>query len=512
MCAYNTFDLSFLDPANVNNGGGGGVCEGELAVGDEVLDGNCLVGGHVGSFFEFPQRGIGAVDHVPLHTNKDVKHDFPLKQKHPQVPSLLAKDSVEDSGERNFKSDIAEKGLHSLQDSLVEFRNCLDGEDAGTSHVLPDMPLWKTIEDVSAPEMPINVGLEDKGQNGEGDLPNPEDADGNERSASGFEDRQVHGEVDRSAAMSGGDYADISDSLLNLTNEDEPLFMEVDGKDTMDEAYNVDANPLLTTPKDDVHEDVVPGACQPQTLDSNARDVVPGDVSTAEIGTASSLFHSGDGNACGDVHTPEMGIASNLFHSGDADVVSGDVCTAEMGTNSHLFPSGDGDQPKSAENPLISSCQPVENTLSPELLDEMMDCTLNSEDPEIPCNDDIYPFMYDYPVAQSRYTKASDLTSLSINQNYNDQESRSLKKEESPAHSFPAFQKSVPKINANHPIVSCVVKRELSDGNCLVPVSKHDNSVPADPSPGRSAFGAPKSTANQVLKEEVLNVRFLSNK
>ncbi|KAF3440756.1 hypothetical protein FNV43_RR19042 [Rhamnella rubrinervis] len=519
MCAFNSFDLSFLDPSNVNNGGvGGGDCEGELAVSSVVLDGNCMVGDHVGRYFEFPERGIGIVDHVPLLTTKDVvvsadtvgntKNDFPRQENHPEIPSLLAKDSVEDDTEHNLKRNFAEKGLHSLEDNLVDYGNCAEGEDAGPSHVLSDIPLWKTIEDISAPEMPINDGLEDKGHNGEEELANPEDMDGNEMSASGYEvdhsqsiyeDKQVHNEVDRSTAISGGDFADISDSLLNLTNEEEHLFADVDGKDTVEKYCYDNVNPLLNSPKDDMYEDDVPDACQPQMLDSNTCNVVPGDMSTGEMGTNSEPFHSGDGG-----------------------VISGDACRAEMGTTSNLVHSGDGNQQimccsevnisssKSVENPHILSSQSEENPHSPELFDEMMDCKLNSEDPEIPCNDDIHPFMFDYPVVQSRYIKASDPGCSSLNHKYNEQEIRSLKKEETLAHPFPAFQNTVPKINANHPLASCGVKRELSDGNCLVPVSKHDNNVPADPSSSRSGYGAPNSTANQVLKEEEINAALIS--
>lgn len=463
MCSFNSFDLSFLNASNVNNDcvGDGGDCGDHMAVGNEVLDGNCIVGDHVGSYFAFPERGINIVDHVPLHRRKDVSgkavgnslDDRVILNHHPKVPSLLARGSVEDNLEHNLKNNIAERGLLSLEDNLVDFVNCSDGEDAGQSHV--HMPLWKTIEDISAPEMPIHVGLEDSGQNGEGKLTNPDDAEANEVSASGYdvdhsqlilEEKQGHDGVNRST-----DFTDISDSLLNLTNENELSFMDVDGNDTIDKSRDNSVNSLLLSSPKDLDEDGAnPTMSRAQTLDKNACHVVSDDVSAAGIGATSDLLHSGDGDQ----------------HS---------ICCSEVN---------------------VSSSISVENPPSPELHEEM-ECTLNTEDPEIPCNDDIYR-----PI----FTRASDLASSSLNQKQSEQDIINLKKEESHVQSFPTFQNAIPKTSANNTLVSCAVKRELLDGNCLVPVLKHANNVAGDLSQCRSAHGTPKSIANQVLIKEVINV------
>ncbi|XP_048335080.2 uncharacterized protein LOC107409113 [Ziziphus jujuba] len=467
-CSSSSFDLSFLNASNnVNNGcvGRGGDCGDHVAVGNEVLDGNCMVGHHVGSYFEFSERGINIVDHVPLHTRRDVSgkaignsvDDRILRNHHPKIASLSARGSAEDNLEHNMKNNIAEKGLRSLEDNLVDFGNCSDGEDAGQSHVL--LPLWKTIEDIPAPEMPIDVGLEDKGQNVEDKLTNPpDDVEANEVSASGYdvdhsqlilEDKEGHDEVNRST-----DFAYISDSLLDLTSENEPFFMDVDGKNTIDKSCDESVNSLLLSSPKDMHEDDVPTVCGAQTLDTNIYHVVSDDVSAAGMDATSELLHFGDGDQ----------------HS---------ICCSEVN---------------------ISSFKSVENPPS-ELHDEMMECTLNTEDPEIPCNDNIH-----HPIS----TVASDPASFPMNQKHSKQDITSLKKEESHVQSFLALQNATPKTRANNTLVSCAVKRELPDGNCLVPVLKHANNFAADLSQCRSAHGTPKSTANQVLIKEEINTALIS--
>ncbi|XP_059439322.1 uncharacterized protein LOC132171924 isoform X1 [Corylus avellana] len=129
-----------------------------------------------------------------------------------------------------------------LGDNIVdEFGNSSDAEDIGPS----DMPIWKTIEDVSAPAMPISMSVGDKDQPEAETLMLPEDDDSE-------------------PILKVGDFVDLSDCLLNLANEDGILLVDEDGKD----AVNNSLNSILLSPfSSNVHDDNdVPNVCEPQRL------------------------------------------------------------------------------------------------------------------------------------------------------------------------------------------------------------------------------------------------------
>ncbi|PON99526.1 Serine/threonine protein kinase [Trema orientale] len=420
LCSFNTYDLTFIDEPIVNDE--------HVNVGDnELLDGNYMVGDHVEKYFEFEEKGLNVVDHVSA-----------------DVAGVTATDcSVKHSREQNVGQNDAERDSLRSGDDLVE---------VGTSHAMPDMPLWKTIEDVSAPEMPVDVSLEVKCRDTEEDEHKVSSSGYNvEHSQLILEDSLPDAGMIRSIGISGVDFADISDSLLNFTNENEPVVMDVDRENVNDKScYDSVKSLLLGSPKD-VLEDNVSNVCQPETLDSKTFNPVSEDVRSSQKGDSADVSQSGDGNqqsaTCSEINVP--------------------------------------------------SSKSVQNPHSPEVHYEMMECTLNSEDPEIPCNDD---------VIQSRFTKYSDPAPSSTKQKNSRQETINSKKEEKPAKPFisskMAGQRTVSKSSSSFPLVGCGVKEEPSDGIRLASVSKQAKNILADPSQCRSAHANPKFSANQVLKQE----------
>ncbi|PNY12393.1 embryo defective 1967 protein, partial [Trifolium pratense] len=85
-----------------------------------------------------------------------------------------------------------------VNNNLFNYGNQLGlvGSGVGSSHSMSEDPLWKTIEDVSAPNMPVHVSLE------------------NENGGSESKEKIPHG----------------SDALLNSANGDELMFMNIDEK------------------------------------------------------------------------------------------------------------------------------------------------------------------------------------------------------------------------------------------------------------------------------------------
>ncbi|EXC35490.1 hypothetical protein L484_026797 [Morus notabilis] len=419
LCSFNTFDFGFIDEPNDTDE--------NVNSGNDLLDGSYVVGHRVKNYFEFTANNSSLLD----NRQKDL--------------CLSTNGSVKDNNKHNIDG---EKNLVRSGDGLVDFRNCSSAVEAGTSHVLPDVPLWKTMEDVMVPEMPIDVSLEVNCQEAEHKLICDE---GDKRPSPGYnvdragfmlEERLPGEELNRTVAISGDDFGDISDSLLNFANENEPLAMDVDGENMN---FNHYKSVLLTSPKDGLEKDVK-SVCQPENLDPKAFPVVSEDVFNAERKISSDLLHSGE---------------SNHQHS---------ICGSE--TN-------------------IPSIRLVPSPHSPELHYEMMVCTLNSEDPEIPCNDDVI--------------QHGDLVPTFTNQEKIRQESIRLKNKQCRAEpsmgSLMVGHKTVPKRCANIPLV----KPNPFDGTRVTSVSKLANNILADANQCRSKNTTPAFAANQVLKEEIMN-------
>jgi hypothetical protein len=284
-----------------------------------------------------------------------------------------------------------------LGDNIVdEFGNSSDAEDIGPS----DMPIWKTIEDVSAPAMPISLSIGDKDQREAETLMLTSDG-------------VVHSEpilkVERA-----GDFVDLSDCLLNLANEDGILLVDEDVKNAANNSLN---SILLSSLSSDVHDDNdVPNVCEPQRLVLNTG---------LDVDDEQSQF------GCGDQHSE------------------------------------------------------VDMTVSTSLPEEEKNCILNTEDTEIPCNDDMC-----LPTSASTHQRNGE--SLK-------------KKDENPTLSFTRMVglDTVPETGPKHPIVGFGVKPRSSGGNSLTVGSKEISIVHVDPSQARSARANPKSAIDGALKIEV---------
>ncbi|KAI3798852.1 hypothetical protein L1987_34136 [Smallanthus sonchifolius] len=167
-------------------------------------------------------------------------------------------------------------------------------------------PLWKTFSDVPAPDMPVDDNNAESHQATKETLALPE----GENLPGCDVPHQVSllGDNDliNSIGVQEGEYTDLPESLLNFSNEDDILFMDVDAKDTVDE---------------DVQE----------------VDLL--DAATSSVASPNLEIPS---NQC-----PEE-LKDSSFHSDQHD-----VCHQEL-----------------TEGKII--------------------CTLNREDPDIPCNDDIF--------------------------------------------------------------------------------------------------------------------------
>ncbi|KAJ4842425.1 hypothetical protein Tsubulata_046965 [Turnera subulata] len=338
----------------------------------------------------------------------------------------------------------------------------------GISSPLPGMPLWKTMEDVLAPEMPIHAGIEHGGHSGEESRVNQTDTDGNGVSLPG--PSVAHSgetlEEDRDTAISnnptgisGCDFA-ISDSLLNLENEGVPSFMDIDGKDAVDSTCYDNINSLVAGSPHDVKDDT-PRVKELKPLDSVASLQLPAEAHPVKVEVVAECPVSVDG----DLQTP-----SHAENNASSSISALNACAEQ----------GDGE----------------------------MVCFLNTEDSDIPCNDNVLSAKELASVRKNASLDVCQLSSSHAKQKNSSQELILIAKEDnvaqllSPSHM--AGQAILPVTSPAHQHVRSGVKCESPDITCPS-VSSGQLSFPhGNPSHIGSARPPPTSARGGFLKADSL--------
>ncbi|MCL7046924.1 hypothetical protein MKW94_029658 [Papaver nudicaule] len=195
----------------------------------------------------------------------------------------------------------------------------------GFSSPLPAMP------EISMPTMQINENLGDKDKSA---APPPVGGNNHVRTGCQLKERESGDLLANSTALSEGDLADLSS--MNFTHEDVLLFMDDDGKDMLDKSCLDGINSVLFSSPNDAHRNV--------TSDSSVK-------------------------ASGDL---EGFTIANVARSFEFDVVDDLVSSSQMFCGSKINMST-----TAAVNPNF-----------PEYRNGVICCVLNTEDPDIPCNDD----------------------------------------------------------------------------------------------------------------------------
>ncbi|KAI9201011.1 hypothetical protein LWI28_016556 [Acer negundo] len=200
------------------------------------------------------------------------------------------------------------------------------------SSPLPEMPIWRTVEDIPSPSIPVdNSHREEDLHTGDAFAPT-DDGDAKDTSTPGCDFVDVNselkmqmpcGELKCPAGGAEGYLAELSNSLLNF-NEEELMTLDDVEKEMIDKSFFDGLNLLLNSPND-VNQDHMPSP-EPKT----------------------SVTPDYPANASGS-------------------------CLVE-----------------SVENVQMQSSASASDPLFPELIDGIICCTLNMEDPDIPCNDDVF--------------------------------------------------------------------------------------------------------------------------
>ncbi|TXG65224.1 hypothetical protein EZV62_006499 [Acer yangbiense] len=174
------------------------------------------------------------------------------------------------------------------------------------SSPLPEMPIWRTVEDIPSPSIPVD------------DSHREEDLHTGDAFA-----LTDDGDAKDTTGGAEGYLAELSNSLLNF-NEEELMTLDDVEKEMIDKSFFDGLNLLLNSPND-VNQDHMPSP-EPETS-----------------------------------VTPDY--LANAYGS----------CPVESVENVHMQSSASASDPQ-----------------FPELIDGVIYCTLNMEDPDIPCNDDVF--------------------------------------------------------------------------------------------------------------------------
>ncbi|XP_030530902.1 uncharacterized protein LOC115741237 [Rhodamnia argentea] len=336
-------------------------------------------------------------------------------------------------------------------------KDCAVLEDVEPGHTLPGagasnhsielssphsrLPIWKTIEDVAAPAILMN----DK-------IPSIEEVmklcddlnrehmclpDHNNSSEKILSDENALKQIGSSTALSENDFVYFSECLWSYGDD---LLMDVDEKGTTDKVCNESANlQVLDYANSSVKDDTsVP--CPTQTLNSN--------------------LASGQ-----DVNFPP----TSDFRVDKLDV-------------DHGYQHGSADIDK------LSSTAAPDPPLPGDVREELMVCTLNSEDPEIPCNDDFIP-----STSYHSHKARSGLSLSSANRGNREQGRSFLKKEKNHTQSSEPCQIMGLQASSNfgpkYPLASSGVKCEFASSNYLNSVSRPALNAHLDRSPCITASG-----------------------
>lgn len=390
---------------------------------------------------------------------------------------------------RCCEASAEQKNAHKMLPSTCGDRADLR-EEIGCSHALPDngtsykllglspvhsgRSLWKHID--LAPGMPMTVNLEDKVPVvGKAMLPR-DTMDCMKCSPTKFDslhdenmlpDERNCDQIGESAAISDKYLVDISDCLLNFANEDNLV-----SKDTDSKAANCEGQDVNNEKSDFAgHSSVL--NCPDDKNEDNA--VISGDARMKE-GAISIASQGSDAEKLGTA-VGQLGCGhSDQFQLGSLDI---DKPLSDTKLSTHFLE---------------------------EMYEEIIICILNTEDPEIPCNDDFpSPTALFCSTTQPRYNGSISIAFPSANRETKFEEQNVFKKEESkPESASTVYQIKGTCIQAgagpNYHVVNAGGNFGVSSNQCARVVLKEAIDVQADMDPCRLLAGSPGCTSTLVDK------------
>ncbi|KAI4374948.1 hypothetical protein MLD38_012880 [Melastoma candidum] len=229
--------------------------------------------------------------------------------------------TCDDAGQANSLNSSTTEPLHTF----------------GCSSPAPVLPIWKSVEEVPMPAMPLDMTLDGKDVCGGNMFTLGADMAANDTGTSGCETRVPVDELKGSAVHTDNYLLELSKTLLDFTKDEEMLLIDDQAKDPPDKSYYDGLSSLLIS------------------FPENSNPVMPVNPTDKPISENPKVNLSSTQNAC-----------------------SLDVTSKREPENTER---------KDSELPVASISDPM----FPEAANDVCCCVLSTEDPDIPCNDDFVP-------------------------------------------------------------------------------------------------------------------------
>ncbi|CAN1163489.1 Microspherule protein 1 [Linum perenne] len=354
---FDSMDLSFLmGPINNNYGGEGDPLPGHCMLDDPEADMDMMRQ-------TLTEIGVGNGDPVfNSEFQNTVQGDFPMQQDGlPNEMVSVMGETLSHAGNVTVVEEFGQPDRLPLNSNQVQGCSNFDEDQefssqplqCGSSYnleyssPLPEIPLWKSGGGMPLAVESVDIGLRGKELRARDGCSLPSDTAIKESDPSGY--GMVHADSDfkidipneelkHASPGTDGYLAQLSHTLLNCTNEDEFLFMDVDGKDDKSIKYYEGLSSLLLSSPNEVNQDGV-------------SDVIELEMSVAVDHPETQL----------NSRVQVLDEGTSLNHGRDA------VCITDK---------------QSLDSPSTSKPE------FPELTCEVI-CVLNTEDPEVPCNDHV---------------------------------------------------------------------------------------------------------------------------
>lgn len=478
---FNSTDLGFLDEPNLHDCNGHGTdFRQDVRIEAQARDGNCMLGDCISNDLGLQESDLDILRHAfpealggmpvsPAITNSHIAYNSRCSiSVDDNGPDAILRESRFLEGlstslreERNsFQPDMEDREITDvLKDNSIDFEKCSAVKRPRLSQLSPERKI------LSSPERKQLSTFRSRSDNHQNICSGPCGFGSRQHSRSPKSGTMLGartGSTDfiDSSATSDGEFADLPDSLLNLSNEDDVL-LEVDGKDSADNLCKENLKFLPDSPCDipeggsDDHESEV-------IKESNTNITDPDDFNPLGSEMENSSVHGQDVRADCEVNVPST----------------------------------------SALSPDIK--QPIDGSKL---------CTLNTEDTEIPCNDDIFLLIHPSTSFASTATQSVGQSSIDLSSPCSRSEQRvnSFTRGKDSSKSFAWTNKVVPNVFGEarpvQPAVGSTAHLKVS-GTTALPV------LPGAANKGVGVAGQSKPlpvnpvvSKNDVLEEDIARVQ-----
>ncbi|CAN0919083.1 Microspherule protein 1 [Linum grandiflorum] len=333
-----------------------------------------------------------------------------------------------------------------ILDGLLELQSCCIAAEMTEAQTIPKVPLWGENDDTSPSKLKVHGSVQDERQPKEAALGYHDDANVIQINSSLSDEKNV--DIDISTSILESELA-ISDSVLKFGNEKGLVVMDSDRKDTVDVSCidNVDS---------------VVSSCS-----NNKHDVETTSVTGSQDPVAKAYLAIASG-AC----PTESEVATESCVSGKDD------------KNSMI--SADVKAPASNSAPSTSSAESH--------FEEIV-CVLNTEDPEVPCNDHII-------LSKQRNSSVIQTSSLNGQKDGTETGKRvvnSVKKDRNVKASLTTSQRQGSNTCTVNDTVNSGMKCKSFDGKIQVPAFDQASSATGGQNQSRLPQFSPCLTRDDVL-------------